>query len=302
MALGSEGMDSVAPEGVVATEETGYRVRQSSFSRRAVDPRAAGAVRRRLERDLRAALAAGGLALHYQPRVALASGAIVAAEALLRWPHPRHGLISPATFIPIAERSDLVVAIGGYALAEACRDAMRWPAPGSGPAPRISVNVAARQLAGGTLIAELTAALGDSGLDPERLELELAEKAIADIDIDTLFTLALARDLGVGLVLDRFGAEIASLAILKKLPLTAVKLDRRLVRALPGSADDAALVRAIATAAHALGLTVIAEGIERESQRGIVAELGSDEAQGYLFSPPEPAAALSTRLLFATET
>lgn len=292
----------MAPERIVAKDETGYGVRQSAFRRQAVDPRAAGALQRRLERDLRAALAAGGLVLHYQPRVALASGTIVAAEAHLRWPHPRHGLISPATFIPIAERSDLVVAIGGYALAEACREAMCWPASGSGPAPRVSVNVAARQLAGGVLIAELTAALGDSGLDPERLELEFAEGIIADTDTDTLFTLALTRDLGVGLVLDQFGAELASLAALKKLPLTAVKLHRDLVRALPGSADDAALVRAIATAAHALGLTVIAEGIERESQRGAVVELGSDEAQGYFFGPPEPAAALSTRLLFATET
>ncbi|MDA8051312.1 MAG: EAL domain-containing protein [Rhodospirillales bacterium] len=274
--------------------------------RRALDPRAGHSTRRRLERDLRAAVSSGGLILYYQPRLQLASGAIVGAEALLRWPHPRHGLISPATFIPISERTDLITGIGGFVLRTACQEAMRWPAAGQRPAPVVSVNVSARQFADRVLLEQLSAALELSGLPPERLELELTESVMLDTDIETdietLLTLSAIRDLGIGLALDDFGAGYASLSMLKRLPLTTVKLDRSLVRGLPDNREDAAIVQAVITAGHALGLVMGAEGIETEVQRAFLSGIGCDEGQGFLFSHPQPAAALVTRMMLAAGT
>lgn len=265
--------------------------------RRALDPHVGHATRRRLERDLRAATAGGGLVLYYQPRLQLASGAIVAAEALLRWPHPRQGLISPATFFPIAERTDLVNEIGRFVLNTACQDAMQWPTAGNRRPPNVSVNVSARQLTDGVLIEQLSSALEISGLPPERLELELTESMMLEIDFETLLTLSAIRDLGVGLALDDFGTGHASLAMLKRLPLTVMKLDRSLVRTLPEDREDAAIVRAVIATGHALGLTAVAEGIETETQRAFLSGIGCDEGQGFLFSHPQPAAALVTRLM-----
>ncbi len=270
--------------------------------RRALDPRAGPSARRRLERDLRAATAGGGLVLYYQPRLHLASGTIFAAEALLRWPHPRQGLISPATFFPIAERTDLVNEIGRFVLGTACREAMQWPAHEGRPAPGVSVNISARQLADGVLIEHLTSALELSGLPPERLELELTESMMLEVDFETLLMLSAIRDLGVGLALDDFGTGHASLSMLKRLPLTSMKIDRSLIRGLPEDREDAAIVRAAIATAHALGLTAVAEGIETESQRAFLCSIGCDEGQGFLFSHPQPPAALATRLMLMRES
>ena len=275
---------------------------ESRHLRRTLDPRADLSTRRRLERDLRAAVAGGGLVLYYQPRLHLGSGAIVAAEALLRWPHPRQGLISPATFFPIAERTDLVNEIGRFVLCAACQEATGWPASGSRLAPSVSVNISARQLTDGVLIEHLSRALELSGLAPERLELELTEGMMLEIDFETLLTLSAIRDLGVGLTLDDFGTGHASLSMLKRLPLTAMKIDRSLVRELPEDREDGAIVRAVIAAGHALGLTAVAEGIETESQRAFLAGIGCDEGQGFLFSHPQPAAALATRFMLMAES
>ncbi|MGH7122310.1 MAG: putative bifunctional diguanylate cyclase/phosphodiesterase [Acetobacteraceae bacterium] len=274
----------------------------SQQSLRALDSRAGSSTRRRLERDLRTAVAGGGLVLYYQPRLQLASGAIVAAEALLRWPHPRQGLISPATFFPIAERTDLVNEIGRFVLGTACREAKAWPASAGHPPPSVSVNVSPRQLTDGVLLDHVSAALEFSDLPPERLELELAENMLLEIDLETLLTLSAIRDLGVGLALDNFGTAHASLAMLKRLPLTAVKIDRSLIRGLPGDLEDAAIVRATIAIGDALGLTAVAEGIETESQRAFLSGIGCDEGQGFLFSHPQPPAALATRLLLMAES
>jgi EAL domain-containing protein (putative c-di-GMP-specific phosphodiesterase class I) len=275
---------------------------QNPLLRRALDPRAGLSTRRRLERDLRAAVVEGGLLLYYQPRLSLASGTIVAAEALLRWPHPRHGLISPATFIPIAERTDLVTEIGGFVLGTACAEAAHWQTLSPGIVPTVSVNVSARQLADGALLEQLSTALDASGLSPEQLELELTESMMVETGVETLLTLSAIRDLGVGLALDDFGTGYASLSMLKRLPLTVMKLDRSLVRGLPEDREDAAIVQAVVATGHALGLTVVAEGIETDVQRAFLSGIGCDEGQGFLFSHPQPAAALATRLMLAVGT
>jgi EAL domain-containing protein (putative c-di-GMP-specific phosphodiesterase class I) len=288
---------------VIAEETTADAPPQSPLLRRALDPRVGLSTERRLERDLRRATIEDGLTLYYQPRLSLASGAIAAAEALLRWPHPRLGLISPATFIPLAQRSGLILEIGGIVLDGACREAALWPAPGpDAVVPLISVNVSARQITSGALLNQVARALDESGLPPERLELELTESTVIEADLETMLTLAAIRDLGVGVALDDFGTGYASLAALKHLPLTVVKLDRSLIRNLPDDREDAAIVQALVATGHALDLTVVAEGIETEAQRAFLAGMGCDEGQGFFFSHPQPPAAFATRLMLTAQT
>jgi EAL domain-containing protein (putative c-di-GMP-specific phosphodiesterase class I) len=248
------------------------------------------AERRRLHKDLRAAAEQESFVLHFQPRLSLESSKIIAAEALIRWPHRRRGLVSPATFIPLAEQTGLITPIGGWVLRTATQEAMAWPAHIA-----LSVNVSARQLHDGALLTQLAAALELSGLAPERLELELTESMLVDAGEETLLVLSAIRDLGVGIALDDFGTGFASLAMLKRLPLTVMKLDRSLVRGVSHNRKDAAIVRAIAETGRALGLIVVAEGIETEEQRAFLTEVGCDEGQGFLFSRPVPPGQLRER-------
>ena len=250
-------------------------------------PRAEAAQRRRLHRDLAAAVEQHELTLHYQVRRSLLTGARTDMEALLRWPHPRRGMVPTATFLPLAEETGLITAVGGWVLLAACQEAATWPEPWV-----VSVNVSARQIADRALLSQVAAALDASGLNPERLELELAEATAVSVDIDTLLTLSAIRDLGAGIGLDDFGAGLASLTMLRRLPLTAMKLDRSLVRDLPFDREGAAIVRAVIDTAHALGLTVVAEGIETEPQLAFLSGCGCDEGQGFLFGRPLPPEAL----------
>ncbi|GAC1342259.1 MAG: hypothetical protein NVSMB18_15960 [Acetobacteraceae bacterium] len=237
---------------------------------------------RRLHSELRRALARDELTTVYQPRVDLATGKILACEALLRWPGRVRGVLPPSVFIPVAERSDLINDIGGWVLTQACSEARLWGGC------RISVNVSGRQLAAGVLLDQVSEALERSGLDPDRLELELTESQLIDCSLETLLTLSAIRDLGVGVALDDFGTGWASLAMLKRLPLTTMKLDRSLARGLPSSREDAAIARGIIQMGQALGLAVVAEGIETEAQRSYLVNLGCDEGQGYLFGAGVP--------------
>jgi EAL domain-containing protein (putative c-di-GMP-specific phosphodiesterase class I) len=247
--------------------------------RTTLQPRAEAARLRRLRRDLAVAVARQELVLHYQARLSLATGACTDLEALLRWPHPRRGLVPAATFIPLAEESGQITAVGGWALAAACREAVRWRQPWM-----VSVNISARQIVERTLLGQVAAALDESGLNPERLELDVTEATL--LDVDTMLALSAIRDLGAGVGVNDFGAGIASLTMLKRLPLTTMKLDRSLVRDLPFDRDDAAIVRAIIDTAHALGITVVAMGIETEPQRAFLSGCGCDEGQGFLFGRP----------------
>jgi EAL domain-containing protein (putative c-di-GMP-specific phosphodiesterase class I) len=241
------------------------------------------ALRRRLAGDLRGALGRGELALHYQPRIRLSDGQRTGAEALLRWHHAQRGEVPPATFIPIAEGSDLIVAIGGWVLRQAAADAARIPALG-----RVSVNISARQIAAGALPGQVDAALAESGLPPERLELELTESLLLAEAPEVAAMLHGLRDRGIALALDDFGAGYASFGRLRRLPFTTLKLDHSLVANLPEDAADTAILRAIRDLGRALDLRVVAEGVERPEQRDALIGLGFEEAQGYLFGRPMP--------------
>lgn len=245
------------------------------------DPRSERAHLRGLRRDLNQAAAQDSFVLHYQPRVALATGAVTGAEALIRWPHRRRGLMPAGAFIPMAEESGLITDIGAWVLRTACTTAAAW-----GGQARVAVNVSARQLSDQELLRQIASALECSGLDPELLDIELAEAVLTDLCADTVLALCAARDLGVGITLDDFGSGLASLTMLKRLPLDRLKLDRAVVRALPDDSEDMVIVQAIVDTAHALGLSVVAEGVETEAQRALLTAIGCEEAQGYLFSQP----------------
>ncbi len=251
--------------------------------RESPSPRRLGAERRRRMQELRQALGRGELLLHYQPQVSLSSGRVCGASAVIRWPHRRRGLLPAADFTPMAEQAGLMGEIAGWALAEACQAAMSWP-----EAVAVSVAVSARQFDGDALLEQIANALAASGLPPERLELDLAEEALVDCQAETLLGLAALRDLGIGLALDDYGAGIASLTLLKRLPLTTLKLAGALLRDLPHSREDAALTRAVVEAGHALDFTVLAAGVETEAQRAFLAGIGCDAGQGALFGPAAP--------------
>jgi len=236
---------------------------------------------RRLEQDIRRALGAADFALLYQPRYQLRPHRPVGAEALIRWQHRKRGLVPPGLFLPVAEQSGLINEIGGFVLHAACVAAAGWPS-----SLGVSVNISARQLLDGVLLDQVAAALEATALDPERLELEVTETILLDLSLDVQFMLAALRDLGVGLALDDFGTGHTSLATLKRLPFTVMKIDRSVVRTLPRDREDAAIVRAIVGTAQALGLSVVAEGIENAEQEAFLAAIGCDSGQGFLFSPP----------------
>lgn len=239
---------------------------------------------RRSRRDLASALGRGGFVLHYQPRVVLANGRQSGLEALLRWPSRTHGMLTPRGFMPMAAEAGLVGAIGGWTLRAACLAAASWR---SGLA--VAVSISPEQMSEGLLADQIAAALEESGLAAESLELELSEAVALEQDAETLLVLAGLRDLGVGLVLDDFGALHGSLSALRRLPLTAVKLDGSLVRGVPEDREDTAVVRLTVEMARTLSLLVIAEGIETEAQRQCLAAMGCQEGQGYLFGAPLPA-------------
>ncbi len=239
--------------------------------------------RRRMERDLKQAMQHGRLQLYYQPRHALASGAMLARDARIRWPDRRHGMVPAASFMPVAERSELINLIGAWMLTEACAYA-----ESRGDTLALSVAVSPKQVQSGALLTQVGLALDRSGFAPERLELELTEPVFLDGDIDTLLTLSAIRDLGIGLSLQGFGAGHVSLSRLKRLPLTTLKLDPSLIRDLPQDREDAAIIQGVVHTADAMELTVVAEGIEREPQRALLAALGCQQGQGSLYSPQDP--------------
>ncbi len=244
-----------------------------------------------LESDLHRALDRAELTVHYQPQVDLRSGALVGIEALLRWTHPDRGRISPVEFIPIAEESDLIVAIGQWVLEHACRQGRAWLDAGLSFG-RISVNISGVQIRRGDLLAVVRAALEASGLPPERLELEVTEGFIMRQAERSVQRLEGLRQLGISLAIDDFGTGYSSLSYLKRLPIDRLKIDQSFIRDIPSDADDAAISRAIIALADSLGLAVIAEGVETPAQKAFLLDHGCREAQGYLFSRPLGSVAL----------
>ena len=235
---------------------------------------------------LREALAADAFSLHWQPIHRLRDGALVGAEALVRWQDENGAFVPPDEFIPYAETVGLIVPIGAMVLDAAAWQAARWRARGlSLP---VSVNLSPQQIVGSDVVAEVRAALGRHGVDPSMLRLELTETAaVTDFPV-TRQRLAELRELGVGLSLDDFGTGYSSLRLLRELAVDDVKVDRLFVQGLDVNGADAAMVRLVVETAHALGLTVTAEGVERPDQLTALAELGCDSVQGFLLGTPVP--------------
>jgi len=247
--------------------------------------------RRSLEVDLRQALTNGELELHYQPLFHLRADRVGGFEALLRWNHPKRGPVSPAEFIPIAEETGLIVQIGAWVMQEACRQATRWP-----DHVRIAVNVSSIQFRRPGLSHVVLQALQNSGLKPERLEIEITESLFLERSESTLHLLHTLRGLGVRVALDDFGTGYSSLSYLQSFPFDKLKIDRSFVMALQSRPGAAAIVKAIVDLADALGMETTAEGVEEQSQLAILSRQGATSIQGFLFSKAVPADE-ATRLL-----
>jgi diguanylate cyclase len=243
-----------------------------------------------LQTDLRQALAKSQLSLHYQPKFDGRRLHMRGAEALLRWQHPQHGNVPPNVFIPVAERFGLIREMGDWVVKEACRQMRAWD--DLGLHMQVAVNLSVHQLRQEDLVDRVKAALDAHGISPERLLCEITESvAMEDIEA-TQRAFEGFRAIGVYLSIDDFGTGYSSLSYLRKLPAAQVKIDRSFIQDLELSRDARAIVDAVIKLAHALELSVVAEGVETEGQRDILLDLQCDELQGYLFAKPMPAEAL----------
>ncbi len=248
--------------------------------------------RRSLEMDLRQALVDGGFEVYYQPCVGLQTNAITGCEALVRWRHPQRGMISPAEFIPLAEDTGLINQLGEWVLNTACREAVSWPGN-----IRLAVNVSPIQFRSGTLALKVMAALADSGLAADRLELEITEAVLIRDDEAALAVLHDLRTIGVRIALDDFGTGYSSLSYLQRFPFDKIKIDRCFITDIAEPEGSSSIVRAVVNIAADRHMTTTAEGVETEQQRDLLRELGCAEMQGYLFSRPKPAAEIRPMLL-----
>lgn len=262
--------------------QNGFQFYATEMTRDAVD-------RVELEQALRSSLAQRELELHYQPQVLMDTGRIVGLEALMRWTHPQRGPVPPGVFIPIAEHSDLIFGLGDWALAEACRQVRTW-----GPKAatlRISVNVSARQFRNSGFPEMVGRVLRSTGLNPACLELELTESVLVEQQSEVVSILERLKALGVNISIDDFGTGYSSLSYLSRLPIDCLKIDQSFVQRCSTDRHDAAIVQAIISMARSLGMKVIAEGVETETQLAYLCAHGCQEGQGYLFSRPLPAKA-----------
>jgi diguanylate cyclase (GGDEF)-like protein len=240
--------------------------------------------RRLMEQDLRKALPAGEFELYYQPVVNLASHEVSGFEALIRWNHPQHGLVSPGTFIPLAEEIGFIVPIGEWVIREACATAARWPGD-----TRVAVNISAVQFRNPGLMQVIVGALAASGLNPTRLEIEITETVLLQNKEATLAVLHQLRALGVRIALDDFGTGYSSLTYLQSFPFDKIKIDRSFVKDITENSGSLNIVRAVAALASGMGMTATAEGVETREQLDSITSEGCTEMQGFLFSKPLPA-------------
>jgi diguanylate cyclase (GGDEF)-like protein/PAS domain S-box-containing protein len=252
-----------------------------SFFEAGMDARAQS--RRKIEIDLRHAIETDVLRPYYQPLVDLATGRITGFEALVRWPHPERGMISPAEFIPVAEETGLINGLGGLMLRRACADAALWPDD-----VRVAVNLSPLQFRVGNLLSVVMDALKQSGLPAKRLELEITETLLLEKSGQTLATLHALRALGVRISMDDFGTGYSSLSYLRSFPFDKIKIDQSFVRDLAANRDAQAIVRSIISLGIGLGVIITAEGVETEAELSCLRAEGCHEGQGYLFSPARP--------------
>ncbi|WP_461317873.1 putative bifunctional diguanylate cyclase/phosphodiesterase [Bradyrhizobium embrapense] len=252
-----------------------------SFFEAEMDARAQS--RRKIEIDLRDAIQNEGLRPYYQPLVDLTSGRITGFEALVRWPHPERGMISPGEFIPVAEETGLINPLGSLMLHRACMDAAQWPDD-----VRVAVNLSPLQFRTGNLLALVTDALRQSGLPARRLELEITETLLLEKSSQVLATLHALRALGVRMSMDDFGTGYSSLSYLRSFPFDKIKIDQSFVRDLGANPDAQAIVRSIVSLGIGLGVTITAEGVETEAELSCLRAEGCHEGQGFLFSRARP--------------
>ena len=241
--------------------------------------------RLKLEADLRRALERNQLMLHYQPKIQVATGQISGVEALLRWTHPLLGGISPAEFIPLAEETGLIIPIGRWVLKNACAQNMAWHREGL-PVLSMAVNLSPRQFLDTNLLDDIDEALALSGMPARLLQLEITESMVMQNVERAIRLLDEIRSRGVRLAIDDFGTGYSSMSLMKKFPIDTIKIDRTFVRDLAESAEDRAIATAIISMGKALGLTVVAEGVETSEQDSFLRGHACDEIQGYLFSKP----------------
>jgi len=239
------------------------------------------------QREIREALEAGRLVLHYQPIVRLDTFEITAVEALLRWRHPETGMLVADDFLPSVSQAPVMREITRHVLAVACEDALRWPAW------TMSVNVAASDVVHPDFTDDVLRALDTTGLDPRRLTLELTEQSVVQDVAHATEQLDSLRARGVGIALDDFGTGYSSLLYLRTLPVTQVKIDRLFVAALGRGLDDAAIIESVVKLAHTIKVDVVAEGVETQDQARFLQSIGCDRGQGHLFGQPRPAADLT---------
>jgi diguanylate cyclase (GGDEF)-like protein/PAS domain S-box-containing protein len=258
--------------------------------------RASTLERLQLENQLRKAIDEQQLEVFYQPKLHVASGRLESAEALVRWRHPTRGLVLPGEFIPLAEETGLIGAIGEFVLRQACWQAQQWQRHGLAPV-RVSVNLSVHQLRQGKLVSLVRQVLDDTGLAARCLELELTESQLLDSIEHISQTFQQLREIGVKLAIDDFGTGYSSLSYLKRLPVDYVKIDQAFVRGLDEAREDVVITQAIIAMAHSLGLQVVAEGVETQGQLEILKEQGCDEIQGYLISRPVAAHEMAQLLI-----
>ncbi|MGE4528542.1 MAG: putative bifunctional diguanylate cyclase/phosphodiesterase [Rhodospirillaceae bacterium] len=246
--------------------------------------------RKAIRAELRKGLDEGQFRLVYQPKVEISSGRVVGVESLLRWTHPDRGAIPPADFIPVAERSGFIQALGAWVLAESCRQVRRWR--DEGLALSVAVNFSASQFLRADVVAVVERVLAETGLPPQNLEIEITESVFLRGEAEVLQRLGELRAFGIGLALDDFGTGYSSLSYLKRLPVSCLKIDQSFVRDMFSSAADTRITGEIIRMAHELGLTVVAEGIEEERQFAFFRDAGCDIDQGFLFARPMEAQSL----------
>jgi EAL domain-containing protein (putative c-di-GMP-specific phosphodiesterase class I)/GGDEF domain-containing protein len=242
----------------------------------------------RLAADLQHAVENNELRLQYQPKVDAITGRLLGMEALVRWIHPERGMISPVEFIPVAEDTGLIVAIGRWVLYEACRQNAEWQKMGLRPL-RVAVNLSARQFSSGGLLDEIDAALAAAELPVNSLELEITESMVMEDPESVIQLLGAIHDRGIHIALDDFGTGHSSLAYLKRFPIDCLKVDRAFIKDTPENTDDVAIAKTIIAMAQALGLSTVAEGVETEAQLALLKHMGCNQIQGYFFSRPLPA-------------
>lgn len=281
---------SEQPEYVLRSADIAmYRAKNTGRGRYEMFDRAMHAealTRLQIETDLRHAFERDEFFLHYQPIVSLAQGRIIGAEALIRWRHFERGIVSPATFVPVAEDTGLVVPLGRWVLREACRQAHEWQSSAPDGQFGISVNLSVREFAQPDLVKAISSILEETGLPPSALRIEITESAIIGQKHPAIETVEQLRAIGVEIHLDDFGTGYSALSYLHRLPLDAVKVDRAFISSIDQEERPLHVVKAIISLAHAIGLKVVAEGVTNHRQLELLRGMGCDLAQGFIFSRP----------------